>query len=125
MLAPEFFKLPTNGGNHVEQIADDADTAWCELHAQQVHTIAAACDGSVPLPALRCPDGPLAVFMGSEAFGLPASLLASVDRRTHIPMAAGVDSYSVNAAAAIILYELCVRQTLTARTRGHLPPYRN
>ncbi len=92
----------------------DADTAWRELHAQQVYTIAAACDGSVPLPALRCPDGPVAVFMGSEAFGLPASLLASVDRRTHIPMAAGVDSYSVNAAAAIILYELCVRQTAPA-----------
>jgi len=88
--------------------------AWEELHVRQVHTIAAACDASCPLPSLRCPPGPVAVFMGSEAFGLPEALLARVDQRTHIPMTAGVDSFSVNAAAAIILYELCVRQTAPA-----------
>jgi len=46
------------------------------------------------------------VLMGNEAEGLPAAIAAAVDANVTIPMAAGVDSYSVNAAAAIVLYHL-------------------
>ncbi len=45
-------------------------------------------------------------WLGSEAFGLPASLTARLDRLVTIPMAPRVDSLSVNAAAAIVLYQL-------------------
>jgi tRNA G18 (ribose-2'-O)-methylase SpoU len=41
--------------------------------------------------------------MGNEYWGLPDELLAQMDVRVTIPMAEGVDSFSVNAAAAIIL----------------------
>jgi tRNA G18 (ribose-2'-O)-methylase SpoU len=44
--------------------------------------------------------------MGSEYWGLPDELLAQLDQRVTIPMTDGIDSFSVNAAAAIVLYEL-------------------
>jgi tRNA G18 (ribose-2'-O)-methylase SpoU len=48
----------------------------------------------------------LAVVLGSEAFGLPEELGAACDRRLCIPMPDGVDSFSVNAAAAVLAYTL-------------------
>ena len=45
-------------------------------------------------------------LMGNEAQGLPPEVAAAVDVCVTIPMAPGVDSFSVNAAAAIVLYEL-------------------
>ena len=47
-----------------------------------------------------------ALFLGSEAAGLPEAVVEALDGTVTIPMAEHVDSYSVNAAAAIILYEL-------------------
>jgi tRNA G18 (ribose-2'-O)-methylase SpoU len=44
--------------------------------------------------------------MGSEYFGLPDELLNQLDELVTIPMISGIDSFSVNAAAAIVLYEL-------------------
>lgn len=48
---------------------------------------------------------PVALFFGSEAAGLPRELLKSLDERLHIPLRAGVDSLSVAAAAAVLLFE--------------------
>ncbi|MCP3981927.1 MAG: RNA methyltransferase [bacterium] len=47
-----------------------------------------------------------AVFLGGEAHGLPGELRGALDEEVTIPMAPDVDSLSVNAAAAILLYEL-------------------
>jgi tRNA G18 (ribose-2'-O)-methylase SpoU len=47
-----------------------------------------------------------AVCVGSEAFGLSDNLVNRMDRAVSIPMAEGVDSFSVHAAAAILLYAL-------------------
>lgn len=68
-------------------------------------TLAAMTDGAIDLPRVAAPDR-LAVLVGSEAHGIPATYAEGVDLRVRIPMAAGVDSYSVNAAAAILLYAL-------------------
>ena len=48
----------------------------------------------------------LAICVGSEAFGLGDDLVKRMDRAVSIPMADDVDSYSVHAAAAILLYAL-------------------
>lgn len=48
----------------------------------------------------------LAICVGSEAFGLGDSLVKRMDRSVSIPMAKDVDSFSVHAAAAILLYAL-------------------
>lgn len=52
----------------------------------------------------------VALFVGNEAFGLPGDLVGSMDARVSVPMATPIDSLSVNAAAAVILYELDRRQ---------------
>ncbi len=54
--------------------------------------------------------------MGNEAGGLPPDIQATLDYTVTIPMPTGVDSYSVNAAAAIILY--AASQSLSARLAG-------
>ncbi|CAN5840323.1 MAG: TrmH family RNA methyltransferase [Acidimicrobiia bacterium] len=55
------------------------------------------------------PDGPLAIVIGSEAHGLPASVLASADHLVSIPMPGGTESLNAAAAAAIICYEVSKR----------------
>lgn len=54
---------------------------------------------------------PIALIVGREATGIPASTEAEADEFVHIPMANGVESLNVAAAAAILLYE-------AARQRG-------
>ena len=52
-----------------------------------------------------------ALIVGREATGIPASAEGEADEFVHIPMAQGVESLNVAAAAAILLYE-------AARQRG-------
>jgi len=91
------FKLPV-----VAYETDDALLA--DLRRHDVATVAAVAGDGAPLPAVVWPNQPTAILMGNEGEGLTPELLSAVDLRVTIPMAAGVDSYSVNAAAAIILY---------------------
>jgi TrmH family RNA methyltransferase len=77
-----------------------------DLRRCGVAALAAVAEGGVPLPNYTPPGGPLAVLMGNEAEGLPPDVAAAVDARLTIPMTPGVDSYSVNAAAAIVLYTI-------------------
>jgi TrmH family RNA methyltransferase len=58
------------------------------------------------LPELGERGRPTAIVLGSEAAGLSSTEAALLDERVTIPMASGVDSLSVNAAAAVLLYEL-------------------
>jgi TrmH family RNA methyltransferase len=88
------------------------------LHFSSVAPLLAALDrdglmkvGAVPtagrpLPGMRFGDGGVAVFVGGEAHGLSGELRAAMDALATVPMAPGVDSFSVNAAAAVILYEI-------------------
>ena len=96
------FKLPVLTYPEVRPLLDD-------LRDQNVRTIGAVADGGTPLPEARIAAGPLALFVGSEAFGLPGEVGAALAHRLTIPMAEGIDSYSVNAAAAILLYSLSRR----------------
>ena len=85
---------------------DTAAVLLADLRRCGVAAVATSAAGGVPLPDLAWPAGPLAVLMGNEAQGLPPEVATAVDVGVTIPMAPGVDSYSVNAAAAIVLYEL-------------------
>lgn len=75
------------------------------LRARRVLTVGTTTQGGIPLPRanLAAAHG-TAVFMGSEYWGLAGQEAASLDMRVTIPMNAGIDSLSVNAAAAILLY---------------------
>ena len=81
-----------------------------DLKQNNVCCVGTAVAGAMPLNQLPPITVPTAIFMGSEAWGLGNELLAEMDFRVTIPMVSGVDSYSVNAAAAIMLYELQRRQ---------------
>jgi tRNA G18 (ribose-2'-O)-methylase SpoU len=52
-----------------------------------------------------------ALFVGKESAGLPATLVEQLELRASIPMPSGVDSFSVNAAAAVILCEALRQRT--------------
>ena len=92
---------------------DTAAALLADLRGCGVASVATSAAGGVALPDLARPAGPLAVLMGNEAQGLPPEVAAAVDACVTIPMPPGVDSYSVNAAAAIVLYELQRRQQWT------------
>jgi TrmH family RNA methyltransferase len=61
--------------------------------------------------------GPVAVVMGSEAWGLSETWLGAADVRVRIPMAGQVDSLNLSAATALLLYEV-VRQRQGAGEQG-------
>ena len=48
---------------------------------------------------------PLALVLGAESAGLPTEILETVDVRVGIPMRGRVESLSVGAAAAVLLFE--------------------
>jgi TrmH family RNA methyltransferase len=89
----------------------DVPMLVAELRAAGVRTVGAVTRDGVPLPRLEDRAAPTAIFLGSEAFGLSPEQSDLLDERVTIPMAAGVDSFSVNAAAAVLLYELSTRNS--------------
>lgn len=73
--------------------------------------VAAVAEGGTALPDVRWPRHDLILLMGNEATGLSAEAVAASDYAVTIPMVEGVDSYAVNAAAAIIAYDIRRQQT--------------
>ncbi|MGI6233301.1 MAG: TrmH family RNA methyltransferase [Prevotella sp.] len=80
------------------------------LHELGLKTMAMALtDKSVPLDDPQLNNEPrLAIIMGTEGDGLPHETIASADYVVRIPMAYGVDSLNVAAAAAVAFWQLRV-----------------
>jgi TrmH family RNA methyltransferase len=92
------FKVP------VVRIAT-AETLLVELRRSHIETVGALVHGGESLAGMTPQTGARwAVCMGSESFGLSDEFIAALDHTVSIPMAEGIDSYSVNAAAAILLH---------------------
>ncbi|MBQ4355495.1 MAG: RNA methyltransferase [Bacteroidales bacterium] len=93
-------------------VGDDA-AQWPTAAVAQLHTLGfrvaalALSDDSVPLddPALRQEER-LAIVLGAEGDGLPATVVEGCDYVVRIPMAHGVDSLNVAAAGAVAFWEL-------------------
>jgi RNA methyltransferase, TrmH family len=62
---------------------------------------------------------PIAVLIGSEGSGLPASLVARADERVTVPMRPPVESLNAAVTTALILYE-AFRQKVAGRSRDGL-----
>ncbi|MFT7487510.1 MAG: TrmH family RNA methyltransferase [Candidatus Paceibacteria bacterium] len=95
------FRLP------IQHFANSA--AFLESLGTECELCGAVSQGSSPLRKarnLRVASRPIALCVGSEAFGLDEAFQRSLHRSYTIPMPAGVDSLSINAAAAVCLYEL-------------------
>lgn len=74
------------------------------LKESGVWTVATAADAEADLGAADL-AGPCAIVLGGEGRGLRPLVRKTCDLAVHIPMAAGVGSLNVAAAAAICLYE--------------------
>jgi TrmH family RNA methyltransferase len=93
------FKLPVLYDQEPHQLIS-------RLQGLGIVAVGTAISGGVLLPQMTFPGTGVAVLIGSEAWGLSAEIQSEVDHLVSIPMNEGVDSFSVNAAAAIILYEI-------------------
>lgn len=67
-------------------------------------------DRSIPIDSAElCAEPKLAIIMGTEGDGLAHSVIESADYTARIPMAHGVDSLNVAAAAAVAFWQLRLR----------------
>ncbi len=90
---------------------ESAET-WLDACANAFLLCGATAQGGLSLAEFQSTNEdkrPVALCVGSEAFGLDEALCTKLDRQLTIPMPPGVDSLSINAAAAVCLYELLGR----------------
>ena len=85
---------------------ESTDTLLALLHRYGVLTVGAATEACVLLPEARFTDSAMALFVGNEGKGISTALRGALDQLVAIPMGASIDSFSVNAATAVILYAM-------------------
>lgn len=95
------FRMPLAWGHEADGVFD---------HLASLQTVAAVSEGG-QLPWARPRAGTTALWLGSEAAGLPAAIVRQCQRSVSIPMPSGIDSFSINAAAAVLLYEFGLRES--------------
>ncbi|WP_200799680.1 TrmH family RNA methyltransferase [Olsenella urininfantis] len=85
------------------------ESLFDQLRSRGFKSVALALDErALPLddPSLASVER-LALFFGSEGWGLSSETLSSCDCSAVIPMSAGVDSLNVAASSAVAFWELC------------------
>jgi TrmH family RNA methyltransferase len=98
------FKLPL-GFSSGEALLD-------ALRQNGIASLAAVARQGEPIDRASWPRGRLALCVGNEGSGLPERLRAEADVRVSIDLSPEADSFSVNAAAAVCLYEIQRRARL-------------
>ena len=93
---------------------ETADALMSDVRVHDVTLAGTAASGGTSLVRFRWPARDTVILMGNEAEGLPPHVQAALDYTLTIPMPDGVDSYSVNAAAAILLFVAAQAQTREA-----------
>jgi TrmH family RNA methyltransferase len=88
---------------------ESTETLLALLRQHRVLTVGAATEACVLLPEARFADGSMALFVGNEGKGISPTLRDQLDQLVAIPMEASIDSFSVNAATAVILYAMTHR----------------
>jgi TrmH family RNA methyltransferase len=83
-----------------------SETLLTTLRNLGVHSLAAVARQGASLDRAPWPAGSVAVLVGNEGQGLSEGLRAGADGRISIDLSEAADSFCVNAAAAICLYEV-------------------
>jgi TrmH family RNA methyltransferase len=91
------FRLPLATGVELERVLS-------QLRERAIPTVAATAEAAQSYDAFDW-RGPAALLLGNEAAGLPAEAARAASARVAIPMAGGVESLNVSAAAAVLLFE--------------------
>jgi TrmH family RNA methyltransferase len=76
------------------------------LRGRGIHSLATVARGGAALDRAIWPRGGLALMVGNEGQGLPERLRDAADGRVTIDLSTAADSFCVNAAAAVCLYEV-------------------
>jgi TrmH family RNA methyltransferase len=95
---------------------ESTDTLLQTLRDHQVFTIGATSEASIHLPNASFPNKTMALFIGHEGKGLSQPLRQGLDLSVAIPMASSIDSFSVNAATAVILYAMTYPPQLSQKS---------
>ena len=98
--AGSIFRLPVI----LTKAAGGLDEISAKLRAQSVRLLATSSHKGTPLDQANL-RGPVAVFVGSEASGLPRSVLGQADELVAIPHMPQVESLNAGVAGSIVLYE--------------------
>jgi len=88
-----------------------AAEAVSDLKRAGFHVVGLDASGDDDLFSAHLPE-PVAFVLGSETAGLTPEVAGLVDTWVSIPMAAGVESLNVSAAAAVVCFELVRRSRL-------------
>jgi RNA methyltransferase, TrmH family len=73
---------------------------------RRIHSLATVARDGDPLERAVWPQGSVALLVGNEGEGLPDRLRDASDGRVTIALSTAADSFCVNAAAAVCLYEV-------------------
>jgi TrmH family RNA methyltransferase len=93
------FKLP------IARLA--SSDGWIEtLRDRAIHSLATVARGGASVDRATWPRGNVALIVGNEGAGLPARVRDAADGRVTIDLSSEADSFCVNAAAAVCLYEV-------------------
>ena len=82
------------------------DEACALLRSKGVQMVGAATEAAIELPDADFTAERMALFVGNEGKGLSAEARAKMNCLVKIPMSEAIDSLSVNAATAVILYAM-------------------
>lgn len=96
--AGSIFRLPA-------ALVEDPVTTLGDLRERGLRTVGAAAGRGLPYDRADLTP-PLALVVGNESHGLPASLAGHIDEWVHVPLAGQAESLNVGAAAAILCFEV-------------------
>lgn len=82
------------------------EEACALLRSKGVQMVGAATEAAIELPDADLKAEAMALFVGNEGQGLSGDLRSELDSLVKIPMSEAIDSLSVNAATAVILYAM-------------------
>jgi TrmH family RNA methyltransferase len=95
--AGALFRLPVAIGGETAEVLE-------QLRAAEVTTAATVVRDGTPYDTVDL-RGPLALVLGSEAHGLPPSVVDAVDLRLTIPMGGPTESLNVAMAGTVLCFE--------------------
>ena len=98
-------------------ISGDPPGVLEDLRGMGLRTVGAAAGRGLPYSEADL-SAPLALVVGSESHGLPASVSGGIDEWVHVPLAGGAESLNVGAAAAVLCFEVQRRIGLQAPPPG-------
>lgn len=76
------------------------------LRGRRIHSLATVARGGASVDRATWPRGNVALIVGNEGAGLPERVRDAADERVTIDLSNEADSFCVNAAAAVCLYEV-------------------